>query len=254
MNRPPVLGHRGASAAAPENTLAAFRLARQTGANGVELDVRLSRDGVPVVIHDDTVDRTTNGHGRVSDLTVLELRQLDAGSWKGFEFANEQIPLLAEVFQELEDWLRPLTPKFGPAGFVNVELKADSLTGTGLEREVVNLIVQMNLESRVIISSFNPLALARVRALNPQIKRGLLCSADLPVFLSRVWFRWLAAPHALHPEYHMINEEYMRWALQKHIPINAWTVDDPAEARRLAQAGVNALITNRPDVICRALK
>ncbi len=252
MNRPLICGHRGASARAPENTICAFRQARQLGADGVELDVTLTRDNVPVVIHDDTVDRTTNGHGPIRALTILEVKKLDAGAWKGEQFRGETIPTLAEVFDALADWIKPTGSSRAPRGLINVELKSTTIGTDGVEREVVNLIAQKNIEDRILISSFNPLALMRVKALNPRLKRGLLYDPTLPIYLSHAWLRPLAAPYALHPEHTMIDARYMQWARGKRCQVNTWTVDEPEEAKRLAGLGVGILITNKPDVIRRA--
>jgi glycerophosphoryl diester phosphodiesterase len=253
MGRPLILGHRGASAVAPENTLPAFRRARELGADGVELDVTLTRDGVPVVIHDDTVDRTTNGHGEIRRMTIAEVKHLDAGSWKGEQFRGETIPTLAEVFDGLADWLEPRASVRAPSGVVNVEIKSATLGTDGVERSVVNLISQRDLAKRVIISSFNPLALARVKGLNPELRLGLLYSQDEPIYLRRAWLRVLVGPSALHPEHTLINPAYMDWARRKRLEVNTWTVDEPEEARRLTGLGVTALITNRPDVVKQAL-
>ncbi len=253
MNKPLILGHRGAAAVAPENTICAFRRARELGADGVELDVTMTRDAVPVVIHDDTVDRTTNGHGAVRKLTVLEIKQLDAGAWKGKQFRGETIPTLAEVFDALADWLNPVAASRARRGIINVELKSATPGSDGLEREVVNLVVQKNLEDRVLLSSFNPFTLMRVKALNPQLKRGLLYAPDLPAYLSHAWLRPLAAPYALHPQHSMVNARLMKWARAKQYPINTWTVDEPGEAKRVASLGVAMLISNRPEAMRRAL-
>src|SRR5436190_2153545 len=128
---PLILAHRGASAYAPENTLAAFRLAREYGADGIELDVQLTRDHVPVVIHDDTVDRTTSSKGRVAALTVAEISRLDAGSWKNQDYQDERIPTLAQVFDTLADWLNPVG-RVQPC-LINVELKTELFFTDGLE-------------------------------------------------------------------------------------------------------------------------
>ncbi len=248
-----VFGHRGASAEAPENTIAAFLRARELGADGIELDVTLTRDGVPVIIHDDTVDRTTDGHGLIRNMTILEVKQLDAGSWKSPEFKGETIPTLAEVFDALQDWITPAGSSRAPRGLVNVEIKSSGFKTDGVERAVVNLIANKNLESRVLISSFNPLALYRIKAMNSRLARGLLYEPSMPIYLSRAWFRFLAAPHALHPYFKTIDRDYMQWARRKHYAVNTWTVDDPAEAARLATLGVGIIISNQPDVICRGL-
>ena len=142
---PLVFGHRGASAYAPENTLAAFRLALEQGADGVELDVILSADGVPVVIHDDTLDRTTNGHGPVSRLTLGELKRLAAGypARFGAQFSAERIPTLAEVFETC-----------GAQTVINIELKHDRSPGRQLAGRVVELIHAHGRPGRIIVSSF----------------------------------------------------------------------------------------------------
>lgn len=232
------LGHRGASHDAPQNTLAAFRLANEYGADGYELDVHLTKDGVPVVIHDFTVDKTTDGAGRVAGFTLAELKRLDAGVKFSPQFAGERIPTLAEVFDVLL-----------PHSIVNVELKTRSLGDNGLERATIQLIRERGLQTRVILSSFNPFSLLRVRRIAPELKVGLLYAPDLPLHLRKAWFRLLVKPEALHPHYRMVDEQYMQWAKHKGYEVNVWTVDDPEEMRRLANLGVNAIITNRPDVL-----
>lgn len=232
------LGHRGASHDAPQNTLAAFRLANEYGADGYELDVHLTRDGVPVVIHDFTVDKTTDGTGPVASFTLAELKRLDAGIKFSPQFAGERIPTLAEVFDVLP-----------PHSIVNVELKTRSIGDNGLERATIHLIRERGLQDRVIVSSFNPFSLLRVRRFAPELKIGLLYAPDLPLYLRRAWFRGLVRPHALHPHYRMVDERYMQWARRQGYEVNVWTVDDPEGMRRLAALGVNAIITNRPDVL-----
>lgn len=248
---PLILAHRGASAYAPENTLAAFRLARELGADGIELDVQLTRDQVPVVIHDESVNRTTNGQGVVTEMTIGEIARLDAGSWKGDSFRAEPVPTLAQVFDALSDWLKP-TGRARPC-LINVELKTERIRTEGLEREVLNVIARYGVEDRVLLSSFNPLSLYRARKINPRLMRGLLYDNSLPIYFRNAWFRFLASPQAMHPEYPMIDARYMEWAQSHRLKVNTWTVDDPTEAVRLSQLGVNALITNVPDVIKHAL-
>ncbi len=252
MTRPLILAHRGASAYAPENTIGAFRLAHELGADGIELDVQLTRDKIPIVLHDDTVDRTTNGKGRVSDLTIAEIALLDAGGWKTEDYRGEPIPTLAQVFDGLADWLRPV----GHARpcLINVELKTEYFFTDGLEQQVLNVIARYGLQDRILLSSFSPLSLHRARSINRSLPRGMLYDSTLPLHLRKAWLRFWADPQAMHPEAPMIDTAYMSWAQQKKLQVNAWTVDDPAEAQRLAALGVHAIITNRPDVIRDALK
>ena len=251
--------HRGASHDAPENTLAAFRLALEMGADGVELDVQASRDGEAVVIHNFTVDATTNGQGAVKDKTLAELKELDAGSWfdtpsinlRGEpvepsgrrRFAGQRIPTLQEVIVEVGHQL-----------LLNIELKAKVLDDSGLIAEVVRLIEDHNLVHRAMVSSFNPFALRRVKRLNPRINTGLLYFFDLPAHLVRALFMFLADPDALNPEKRLVTREYMAWARERSYRVNAWTVDEPAEMKRLIALGVDGVITNRPDVLREILE
>jgi len=234
--------HRGASHDAPQNTLAAFRLAREMGADGVELDVQVSKDGEAVVIHDFTVDATTDGQGAVKDKTLAELKELDAGCWFDARFAGQRIPTLEEVIVEVGHQL-----------FLNIELKTKAFASTNLVAEVVRLIEDHNLVHRVIVSSFNPLPLRQVKRLNHHISTGLIYSFDLPAHLIRALFLLLADADALHPEKHLVTQEYMTWAQERGYRVNAWTVDEPAEMKRLITLGVDGIITNRPDVLREVL-
>ncbi|MGH2523785.1 MAG: glycerophosphodiester phosphodiesterase, partial [Anaerolineales bacterium] len=157
---PLILGHRGASAYAPENTLAAFRRSLELGAEGVELDVTLSADGVLVVIHDDTVDRTTDGAGRVNGLTLAQLKKLDAGypARFGDRFAGERIPTLEEVFAELD-----------ARAIVNVELKEDTSPKRELAEKVVQVIHTRGVGGRALLSSFYYDNLQRAKQLDPAL-------------------------------------------------------------------------------------
>lgn len=236
--RPLNFGHRGASKVAPENTLAAFQRARELGADGVELDVMLCADGEVVVMHDFSVDRTTDGRGRVRDLTLAQIKCLDAGSWFGERFAGERVPTLQEVAQ----WA-------GYDMLLNIELKSLSVRSDGLEKRVVATIREFGFERRVILSSFNPLALVRVKRLAPELNTGLLYAPDLPVFLRRAWLRPLAQPDALHPHYEMVSDSYLRWARGKGYRVNVWTPDQVTDLQRLIEQRVDGIITNRPDAL-----
>ena len=235
--KPLVLGHRGASAYAPENTLTAFNLAFEQGADGVELDVTLTQDGIPVVIHDDTVDRTTNGHGDIRLMTLEQVKQLDA-AYKFDQYRGEKIPTLDEVMRAV-----------GKRGIINIELKGKSIQADGLEEAVLAVIEQTGTADNVIISSFNPFALYRMSVLNPRLPRGLLYTIEMPLYLRRAWLRPVANPTAMHPKYSMIDERFVKWARSKKYKINTWTVDDPSEMRRLMGLGIDAIISNKPDVL-----
>jgi len=238
-----VIAHRGASAVAPANTMPAFERAVELGADGIEFDVHLSADGVPVVIHDFAVDATTDGSGRVAQMTLAQLKQLDAGSHFDSAYTGERIPTLEEVLQTFENRL-----------LLNVELKSVSLRDNGLERAVLALVARYELGSRVLLSSFNPFSLRRAKQIAPHVRAGLLYAPDLPLFLSRAWLAPLFPHEARHPEHTMVDARYMTWARRRGYRVNAWTVDDPDEMRRLIGLGVNGIITNVPDVMREVLK
>lgn len=230
-NTPLIIGHRGASAGAPENTLAAFALALEQGADGVELDVQFSADGQIVIIHDATVDRTTNGTGRVADLTLAQLQALDAG-------AGQTIPTLDELFEA-----------FGPSLLYNIEIKDLGWRDHHLELAVADRIAAYHLERQVLVSSFNPLSVRRAR-------RCLTRATLVGMIRQPRWLRWayrLAGGEADHPHYAMVDEGYMAWARRHGYRVHVWTVDDPAGAQRLAALGVHGIITNQPGRIRQSL-
>jgi glycerophosphoryl diester phosphodiesterase len=226
-NRLLIIGHRGASTSAPENTLAAISLAAEQGADGVEFDVQLSADGYPIIMHDDTVDRTTNGTGVVTTLTLAELKQLDAGE-------GQQIPTLDEIFEQFSRHL-----------LYNVELKLnemDNRPNEGIEAAVADCIQRHNLAHRVLVSSFDAPTVQRAQQLMPAaVLIGLLREPQ-----QRRDLVLQPLGQADHPCWVMVDEAYMAWARQHNLRVHVWTVDDPAEAQRLIDLGVHGLITNNP--------
>lgn len=234
--RPLVLAHRGANRLAPENTLAAFRLAAELGADGVELDVQLSQDGQAVVMHDFTVNKTTNGRGAVKSRTLAELKTLDAGAYFSADFAATPIPTLSEVFLAL-----------GPVLLFNIELKTAAIRDEGLEAEVIRLVEDFNLADRVVLSSFNPFALRRAWRVNPAIKRGLLWYPGDRWFLRRQLFRSLARPDMFHPHWQAVTPALVQREHARGLRVNPWTCNEPEALRRLIAAGVDAIITDYPD-------
>jgi len=240
--------HRGARTVAPENTLAAFKLAADQGADGVELDVQLSADGEIVVIHNDMVDATTDGAGPVADMPLAALRELDAGSYFSPEFAGERIPTLDEVFEE-----------FGHRLLLNVELKALSATGDSARRlaaAVVDAIRRHGLASRVLLSSFNPLALRAVKRIDRSLPVGYLYAPDLPLPLAKGWLArpFIGRHEARHPHYSMVDAHYMQWARRRAYRVNVWTVNDVEDIRRMRDLGVDMIISDRPDLVQEVLQ
>jgi glycerophosphoryl diester phosphodiesterase len=236
VKRPLIFAHRGASKAAPENTLPAFEAAIRLGADGAELDVQYSSDGALVIIHNATLEKTSNGTGRVTALTLAELRALDAGSWFGTAFAGTRIPTLDEALDLMKGKL-----------LVNVELKVLSSLQSSLGADAVKAVRDHGMADQVVISSFNPFVLRQTKAAGPEIECALLVAHDMPG-----WTRWggtrrYSRADGLHPDFDMVNDTYMAHARKLGLPVRVWTVDDEAEMRRLIALGVDAIITNVPD-------
>ncbi|MCR4399627.1 MAG: glycerophosphodiester phosphodiesterase [Syntrophomonadaceae bacterium] len=225
--------HRGASAQAPENTLAAFSLAMDRGVAWMECDVQLTRDGVPVVIHDETLERTTNGRGEVAGWWWRDLCRLDAGSWKGPEWRGERVPALEELLCLVRGRC-----------LLNVELKTAVVAYPGIEEKVAALVRHHGLAEQVLVSSFSVATLLRMQE----------CAPELPLA-----FLWDQAPGnvfsalpsalrltALHPSATAVTEELVLRARQRGLLVHTWVVDCPQQAREMERAGVHGLLTNLP--------
>ena len=233
----PVLwGHRGSSAEAPENTLAAFTLALSQGADGIELDAQRCASGEAVVVHDESLARTAGLSALVTETAWSTLRRLDAGTWKGERFRGERIPLLAEVLEAF--------PRL-----VNVELKCETAEDHGLTAEVVRVIRDAGAQDRVLLSSFNPLCLLRARLLAKEIPRAQLFEKDQSWALRSAVAAPLLDACALHPEHVLATPERVARWIRRGYSVACWTVDDPGVAERLHRRGVGGIITNRPALL-----
>ena len=232
-----VVAHRGASRYAPENTLAAFRLALEQGARAVECDVRRTRDEHLVVIHDATVDRTTDGFGLVSALPLDMLRGLDAGRWFRAEFAGERVPLLEEVLTLV-----------GGRALIQVEIKNDPIPAAGIEAQVVDAVRGCGMESEVLVMSFDHQSIRIVRDLRPDIATGILYAARLvdPVAAARA-----AWANALCLDWQYLDRDVVAQARGAGLGICVWTVDDEEAFRRCQELGVDAVASNDPPLLLR---
>ena len=235
LPHPMIMAHRGASAFAPENTLAAFELALRQEADAIELDTKLSLDMVPVVIHDQTVDRTTTSSGRVRELPMAQLRKMDAGSHFDITFRGEPIPTLDEVFQAV-----------GKRTFINVELTNYASPTNSLPEKVAELVKRHDLTSRVLFSSFNPLALVRIRRLLPEVPIGLLALSGRKGAWARSWPGRLISYYSLHPEMGDTTPKLIQRSHQRGHKLFVYTVNEEDEMRRLFQIGVDGIITDDP--------
>jgi len=222
------IGHRGAKGHLPENTLASFRKALDLGVDGIELDVHLSADGEIIVIHDDTIDRTTNSKGFVNSLSLLEL--------KSFRIENEfQIPTLSEVFDLIDRKC-----------FINIELK-----GNGTAKPVVELIEGYVLKKNwnytdFIVSAFDWNALQEVQQLNSKIRIGVLTATDLDLAIG---FAGFINAYAIHPYFHLLTAESAIQIQRKGFKIFPWTVNEPEDLKKIKSFNITGIITDFPDRI-----
>lgn len=234
-----VIAHRGASGHAPENTLAAFRKAVALGATFIETDLQLSRDARFVAIHDATVNRTTNGQGAVHDLTLAELRQLDAGSWFGSEFSGERIPTLEEILQ------------FSKKNDVVFYLELKPGGSWGGEHALIGALRESGEIARAVVISFDASVVLNVRKIEPTVMTGLLYDGQLEDPLAKaveVGARQLVARGDL------VTPALLSEARKKDLQVICWTVNHPAHMRMLMAAGVAGIMSDYPDRLVAAVK
>ncbi|PKR78918.1 glycerophosphodiester phosphodiesterase [Halalkalibacillus sediminis] len=239
--RPKIFAHRGASRYAPENTFPAFELAYELGADGIELDVQLSKDQIPVIIHDENLRRTTNGSGFVQDYTFEELSQFDAGSWFSKHYQSTKIP-------SLEQFLRWVEPK---NLIVNIELKTNVLEYQGIEEIIDGLINQFNLSDRTIVSSFNDATIRNLRNINEDLTLAWLTKKrwrDITQLLKDIGANDIHIKSTLLPS-------GMRKSIQEHeIPFRVYTVNRPITMRKCWQLGADGIVTDVPDIAKKTLQ
>lgn len=240
------IGHRGAPQRAPENTLAAFALAIELGVDGIELDVQLTHDGHVVVIHDFTLERTTDGAGLAAARTLDELRRLDAGAWYGPAFGGERIPLLAEVVDLARGRCR-----------LQVEIKG---TSPGIPAAVARVLRDGNALDGTLVTSFAHALLPAVKDAEPRLRTGTLFRPNALPTDERALIeeainmaRWARAD-AIDPHFSIVTPALVEAAHAAGLEVAAWTVDDPADMRRLTAAGIDRMTTNVPDVLLAELR
>jgi len=239
-----VFGHRGLSSRFPENTMAAFEACATRGV-GIELDVGTSRDGHLVVLHDETLDRTTDGSGELAARALAELRALDAGAWFAPTFAGERLPTLDEVLE-----------RFAGRVPLDVELKTDP-DPMPLARRLVDALRRHDAIEHVFVTSFDPFVLAAVAEIAPAVLRGqvvgALTGSRLPRWqraaLRRMWFNPVSRPDVIVAESALVTPAFVARCARRRWPVLAWTVNDRATADRLRALGVAGLITDDPDAI-----
>jgi glycerophosphoryl diester phosphodiesterase len=241
--RPLVFAHRGISSLAPENTMAAFKLSRELGIPGVELDVHLTSDGKLAVFHDHSTARIAGTSLELERSTWRDLSALDVGAWKGAKYKGERMMQLCELFEE-----------FGDSLYYDVELKSNIAADYGLEAAVATCFrdafsSKAGLTARILVSSFNPMAVARFKYLSPAIPTAIIWSGepDVPAYLRHGEGRWIGKVDALKPDRAKVTGlSAFRWRKVGGYPVVPWTVDSPAESARLLALGCDGIISNKP--------
>ena len=236
--RPFVFAHRGYSAAKTENTMSAFQAARECGSTGIELDIQMCSTGEIVVFHDWTVDRMSGSNGTVAEMSWRELSKLSLPG-------DERIPRLTEVLDE-----------FGSSMYFDIEIKTRGRGGSGIEQALTTMIQSRGMADRVLVSSFNPYPLKEFKRIAPDIPTSIIYtkfSSELPWYLRRGFGRQLAGTDGLKPDQKQVTSLNMVPRKMFGVSVLPWTVDDPAEAVRLVQAGCDGVITNDPPKIIDAL-
>lgn len=238
-----IFAHRGASKAAPENTMSAFKKAIEMGAGGIELDTHLTSDGYLVVNHDDILGRTCNGEGPIMQHDLKYLRGLDFGGWFLEEFAGEQIPLLSDVFELLN----------GKDIILNVEIKATpGYYIEGIEHEVAKMIKSFNFTEKTIVSSFNHYVLVNLKRKNPEITTAPLYGDGVFAYIGE--YAKTIGAGAIHPIFRSVTPEVIESCREHNIKINSWTIDNDSDITLAKKMGVDGIITNVPDKALSLLK
>jgi glycerophosphoryl diester phosphodiesterase len=235
---PTIIGHRGVPHLAPENTMASFEAAVKNGAEGLETDVQMTRDGELVLIHDETLDRTTDGSGFVAAHTLKELKSLDAGSRFNPAFKGERIPTLREFLEYVS----------GKGLLINIEIKSGIVLYPGIEQKLIDMLQSFGLGKNVIISSYNHYSLVTCKELDSTIKTGILYMAGL----YNPWdYAKTVGADALHPLFYSVRPEIIGGMRNSGLLINPYTVDSPGDMKNMIALGVSGIITNYCDVLSK---
>ncbi len=232
LHSPAIIAHRGGRKWAPENTLAAFKKCLEIGVDGVELDVQRCKSGELMVIHDETLDRTTNGAGYVKDQTCAEIQKLDAGGWFSAEFKGEKVPTLREVLDLVHG-------RF----IVNIEIKNAPIAYLGIEEEVIRVLENYPNPEKIIISCFDHAVLHAINTKTTKYKLGILM-VGTPYELGH--YAELLGAKAWHPNISELRPDAVNEAHRAGLEVNTWTLNEVKDWQRAADMGVNGIVTDDP--------
>ena len=236
-----IYAHRGSSGTHPENTVAAFKEAASLQIHGVEFDVHMTKDEELVVIHDESINRTSNGQGFVKDMTLKELKEYDFGEWFTADFKGEKIPTLREVLYIFKDTHH----------HINIELKSDVFPYEGMEHKVIHMLEEYRLEDRVVISSFNHEMVQQVKKLAPHIETAILF---MEVMIAPHEYAEIVGADALHAFFPTVLRPMGKEAVASGKQVRVFTVNDEQYADMLKEIGVHAIFTDFPKKMYNYLK
>jgi glycerophosphoryl diester phosphodiesterase len=242
QKRPYNIAHRGASNVAPENTIMAFERALAVGADGVEFDVMQCRSGEIVVFHDEKVDRLTDGKGFVAKKTLDELKELDVSGDYHDDVGRVEIPTLDEVLDRLDRSM-----------LINIEVKSESFKTDGIEDALVKTLRRHALADNILVSSFNPMVLRRLRFMAPELLRALIISPTQKFYYRRLWLARLAQPAFLHPHIDMVRSETMETWRARGYHVSPWVVNRTAAIKQMYRYGAHSIISDDPAKVSAAL-
>ncbi len=240
-----VISHRGANRQAPQNTMPAFMKSLEIGVDGFENDVHLTKDGVPVICHNYTIDETSDGKGEISSMTLDELRSYDFGSYFHDNFKGTKIPTLEEFLVLCEA---------ANIEIMNIELKTPKNGEKEIVKKTIDAVKEHGLFDKLLISSFSPELLIECKAVDSDCKTGFLYSPNQKIAFEKMVFGYVEFAKEikadyLHPHFSMVNKYYVNKLHNNGIKINAWTVDKPETALRMLKCGVDGIITDIPDMV-----
>ncbi|WP_163969929.1 glycerophosphodiester phosphodiesterase [Oceanobacillus halotolerans] len=228
-----IIAHRGASKLAPENTMVAFKLAYQHGAEGIETDVQLTKDNVPILMHDEKINRTTNGEGFIKDLTYKQLQQYDAGKWFHRKFEGSMVPTLETFLKWIKD--KPL--------YLNIELKNNKIDYKHLESIVYEMVTHFKLQDHTILSSFNPNSIKRMKPFQKTMDIAFLTKKGSKNILDAT--KQLGAS-SLHMNHKYITENLVKQSHAKNLSVRAYTVNKANHMMTCFQTGCDGIFTDLP--------
>jgi glycerophosphoryl diester phosphodiesterase len=239
-HKPLVIAHRGGRKTTPENTLASFKHAIESGADGIELDIHKCKSGELVVIHDETVNRTSNGKGFVKDMTLAELQKLDAGSWFNEKFKGEKFPTLKEVFDLVDG-----------KGIINIEIKNSPVAYPTIEKDLLSLLEGYKYPDKIVISSFDHNCLKRIHDKTNKYKLAFLDDAviyDIGGYAKKI------GASGWNPHFAELRPDVMAEANKVPIEVNVWTVNEKKDWQDMKDLNVHSIITDDPDGLIDWLK